>query len=424
MINFLIKFINNKYKSSNNSLEFEILSKKTEIKKIFEIFSSNSCKCQIRYVGGCIRKLLRKEKINDIDLAIDINPDNVKSILKKNNIKYYETGVKHGTITASLNNYRFEITSLRKDIKNYGRHADVEFTKDWYEDASRRDFSINCIYADLDGNLYDPYDGKKDLKFGKVKFIGNPDDRIREDYLRILRYLRFFLDYSDHAHDLSLKKIILKNISGINQISKERLLNELEKIFKCKNIFKINEDKFIVEIINLVFPGLKNINLLGKLNDYALDILQSKDFIFWISLMIIDLSDNADYFLYKYKLSNDDRKRIKFLHTNYSNLNDKNFFVEKNIKKLIYYYDKPLVIDLIDFKICTSSKESIKIIKLKNFVKNTEKPVFPIKAKNLIDEHNFKEGKELGNKLKKIEHEWVKNNFKITNQEVGEIVNN
>ena len=424
MKNFLLKFIKQKNINLNTNLKFENLKKKNEIKKIFNIFSNDLNNCQIRFIGGCVRKALSNENIDDIDLAVDLTPEEVKLILKNNNIKFFETGIEHGTITAKINNEKLEITSLRRDIKSYGRHADVEFTKKWYEDAARRDFSINCIYADLEGNLYDPFEGKKDLKNGKVKFIGNVENRIREDYLRVLRYIRFFLDYSNQPHDLDIQKKILKNISGINKISKERLLNELEKIFKSKNIFKINDDEFLVKILNLVFPELKNVHLLKKLNDQALEILQSKDFLFWLSILIIDETDNTDYFLYKYKLSNNDKKRIKFLYHNYPKLSDYNFFSEKNFHKLVYYNDKSLVIDLIDFKICVSKKDITKMIKLKKLIIETNKPIFPIKAKNLIEEYNLKEGRELGTKLKKIEDVWVQNNFKITNQEVNRIINN
>ena len=424
MKNFLLKFIKQKNINLNTNLKFENLKKKYEIKKIFNIFSNDLNNCQIRFIGGCVRKALSNENVDDIDLAVDLTPEEVKLILKNNKIKFFETGIEHGTITAKINNEKFEITSLRRDIKSYGRHADVEFTKKWYEDAARRDFSINCIYADLEGNLYDPFEGKKDLKNGKVKFIGNAENRIREDYLRVLRYIRFFLDYSNQPHDLDIQKKILKNISGINKISKERLLNELEKIFRSKNIFKINDDEFLVKILNLVFPELKNIRLLEKLNDQALEILQSKDFLFWLSILIIDETDNTDYFLYKYKLSNNDKKRIKFLYQNYPKLSDNNFFSEKNFHKLVYYNDKSLVTDLIDFKICVSKKDITKMIKLKKLIIETNKPIFPIKAKSLIKEYNLKEGRELGTKLKKIEDAWVQNNFKITNQDVNKIINN
>ena len=131
-----------------------------------------------------------------MDFAVNLKPLECIDALKKHNIKYYETGIKHGTVTAVIENNKFEITSLRKDVFTDGRHAKVEFSNNWFEDASRRDFTINSIYSDINGNLYDPYNGKKDLENGEIKFIGNIEKRIKEDYLRILRYIRFFLNYS------------------------------------------------------------------------------------------------------------------------------------------------------------------------------------------------------------------------------------
>ena len=175
------------------NLGFKKIKKETEINKIFNAISSFSKNGEIRYVGGCVRKIINKEKVDDIDLAVNLNPTDVCKALKQVGIKYYESGIEHGTITALINNNKFEITSLRKDIDTDGRHAKVEFSNSWKDDASRRDFTINSIYADIDGNLFDPFDGKKDLESGKVDFIGDAETRIKEDYLRILRYVRFFL---------------------------------------------------------------------------------------------------------------------------------------------------------------------------------------------------------------------------------------
>ena len=130
--------------------------------------------------------------------------------MKNNQIDYYETGIKHGTITAVIDNKKFEITSLREDVLTDGRHAQVKFSKDWRNDALRRDFTINSIYSDREGNIFDPFSGKEDLENGYLKFIGDGDKRIKEDYLRILRYLRFFISYSKHKHNPETIRIIKK----------------------------------------------------------------------------------------------------------------------------------------------------------------------------------------------------------------------
>ena len=144
----------------------------------------------------------------------------VCEILKKNNISFYESGIEHGTVTAKIDDYKFEITTLRKDISTDGRHAEVEFSKDWHEDASRRDFTFNAIYADLHGNLYDPFNGREDLELGNVKFIGDPEKRIKEDYLRIIRFIRFSLKYDSLILNDSEINAINLNLDGIKNLSK------------------------------------------------------------------------------------------------------------------------------------------------------------------------------------------------------------
>ena len=196
-------------------------------------------------------------------------------MFKKNNIKSYETGIKHGTITALINQNKFEITSLRKDIATDGRHAKVEFLNDWQEDASRRDFSINSIYADIDGNLFDPFNGKKDLENGEIKFIGNVEKRIKEDYLRILRYIRFFLNYSKKKHNVKVTRIIKKNLQGFSKISPERLLDEFKKLVRSKGFLKLTKDKFCFEIINLIFPQFKNLDIFKNLNKFGFSYYNS-----------------------------------------------------------------------------------------------------------------------------------------------------
>ena len=148
-----------------------------------------------RIVGGYVRNYLRNIETKDIDIATKLIPDEVISLLSKAGIKTVPTGLSHGTISAFINDQTFEITTLRKDTNYDGRHADIEFTDDWAVDASRRDFTINALYMNSDGDIYDPFDGVSDLNSGIVKFIGDPEKRIKEDYLRILRYYRFLSFY-------------------------------------------------------------------------------------------------------------------------------------------------------------------------------------------------------------------------------------
>lgn len=406
------------------NLGFKNIKKETEIEKIFRAIHSFSANSEIRYVGGCVRKIINKENFDDIDLAVNLNPKDVCEALNKNDIKYYESGIEHGTITALINNIKFEITSLRKDVDTDGRHAKVEFSDNWKEDASRRDFTINAIYADIDGSLFDPFDGKKDLENGKIIFIGNAEIRIKEDYLRVLRYIRFFLNYSKAKHEPSVIKIIKKNLAGVSGISPERLLDELQKLVRSKGFSKLTKDKDSLEIINLVFPQLKNISLFGKLNSFAIKNLAKVDFILLLSLMIIDGTDNVDYFIYKFNLSKKDQKRLLFLNNFYSKKITSTSFSEKNLNKILYFNGREALIDVIYFKIFKSNKVESKLIKLIKIFKEKDIPVLPLKADILMEKYQIPEGKELGIKLKAIEEIWTNNNFKISEKEVQKIVSN
>ena len=415
--------------SRNSNLDYvtqdiKKISINTEVKKIFEAINSYSNESELRYVGGCIRKIINKEDVDDIDLATNLNPNEVSEALKKNDINFYETGIEHGTITAIINNQKFEITSLRKDIITDGRHAKVEFSKDWKEDASRRDFSINSIYSDKDGNLFDPYDGRKDILAGKIEFIGDAEKRIKEDYLRIVRYIRFFLKYSKNKHDPKTLKKIKINLDGIRSLSSERLLDELKKIIKNNGLKEISKDKESLELLRLIFPQILKFNSFEKLNEISKKIYEEADFTFLLAVMIIDQADNADYFLYKFNLSKKDQKRIKYLDNFYKSKINKNTFTEKNLIKNLYFDGKESVLDIINFKIITTKKIDQKLVILKNLFENKNLPKFPLETKNLMKEYDLIEGKTLGKKLRLLEEFWVNNDFKITKDQIDEIVRN
>ena len=421
MIEILNKIFLRSKNLGNLNVEFQELRKKTGIELLFRAVESYSDESEIRYVGGCVRKILKNEKVNDIDLATNLNPEQIMQVCKKKNIKFYETGLEHGTITAIINDYKFEITSLRKDLKTDGRHADVIFTNDWKEDASRRDFSINSIYSDLEGNIFDPFNGKKDLEDGKISFIGDTEKRIKEDYLRILRYIRFFLNYSKYDHNRDVTKIVKKNLDGVSKISSERLLDEFKKLFNSDGFLKLNEDEFCREIIILIFPQFKNIHSLKNLHKYAKDNIKNIDFIFLISFLIVDGTDNADYFIYKFNISKKDQKRILFLNEYLKNKNNEKFNT-KNLWKILYFNGKDSLLDLINFHIFKSKKVDKKLENFLNFFKDKKVPMLPLKAATLMTKYNIPEGKELGLKLKQIENKWVDNDFRITEKEVEKII--
>jgi poly(A) polymerase len=425
MKNFFDKIFLRSNNLDHISHNIKNLTKNSAAQKIFEAINSYSLESEIRYVGGCIRKLINKENIiDDIDLATNLEPKQVCEALKQNEISFYESGIEHGTITAVVEKNKFEITTLRKDIFTDGRHAKIEFSKDWKEDASRRDFTINSIYSDKDGNLFDPFNGKRDLENGKIKFIGNAGTRIKEDFLRIIRYLRFFLHYSKHPHDLEIIKCLKINIGGISKLSKERLLDELKKITTIETLEKLTKDKASLDLFSIIFPELKRVRIFSKLSETKKVLLKEKDFIFLLSLMIIDNTDNTDYFLYKFNISKKNQKRIKNIDNFYKEKINTKTFTENTMNKVFYYLGKQAVLDILDFKIIKSNKSINFLNELRKHYENHEFPIMPVKADFLMRKYQIPEGKQLGKKLKIIEEAWVKNNFRISDQQVDVIINN
>ena len=214
------------------------------------------------------------------------------------------------------------------------------------------------------------------------------------------------------------------NIYGVSKLSKERLIDELRKILNIQIIKKISKDKTCLEILETIFPQLKYFDIFSKLNFYSNQILKEIDFVFIISLLIIDETDNADFFLYKYNFSKKDNKRIKNIHEFYKEKTTVKTFTEKNMNKVFYYKGKETVLDILNFRIFKSRKLDVNIVDLLKFYKDKKTPVLPVKANNLKVKYQISEGKMLGDKLKLIEEEWVKNNFQISDQQVENIMNN
>lgn len=180
-----------------------------------------------RFVGGCVRNAVLGRTIDDLDLAVDRPPPAVMRALEAARIKVVPTGLRHGTVTAVAESRVFELTTLRRDVETDGRRAIVAFTDDWLEDASRRDFTFNALYADPDGTLYDPFDGRADLAAGRVRFIGDPDARIAEDRLRVLRFFRFHAWYGRPPIDGVGYQACARNAAALGSLSGERVRKEL-----------------------------------------------------------------------------------------------------------------------------------------------------------------------------------------------------
>ncbi len=213
-----------------------------------------------RYVGGCVRNALLGVCVNDIDIAAALSPEDIIAALDRAGIKHIPTGLDHGTLTAVIDGTPYEITSLREDVSTDGRRAVVKFTNDWAMDARRRDFTVNAIYADIDGQIYDPTgQGLDDIAAPKFRFVGQAKDRVAEDYLRILRYFRFCAWYGQDAKlDTDALAACRGGIAGLKQLSAERVWSEMKKLLSAPNPVRIVHIMLTQGILEAILPEASN----------------------------------------------------------------------------------------------------------------------------------------------------------------------
>ena len=395
--------------------------KNSEIKFVFKKLEQDNINEQrlAMFVGGCVRKYLSNKEIDDIDIATVFTTEQIKEKFNNTKFKVVDSGVRHGTVTLISSKLKLELTTLRKDLKTDGRHADVEYINDWQIDSERRDFTINAIYLDNKGKIFDPQGGVNDLKNNFVKFIGNPQKRIQEDYLRIIRLIRFSLEYGSEIEE-KIAQIVKLNLDGIKKISKERILNELFKILQIEHFIKINNKKNLKELFILIFPELKNLDRLKRLDKISKTSELSKEIL--LSVILIDNKDNHEYFSHKYKISNDLKDQLNLIAKNFVTLQlDKKFF-STDLKKNIYFYGKEHLIALNILNFSVNGKIKLNDYKIiLNKIKDFDIPKFIFDG-NFLKENGMQEGSLIGKTLKLIESEWLKNDFKISEKRALEII--
>ncbi|HWA31138.1 MAG TPA: CCA tRNA nucleotidyltransferase, partial [Rhizomicrobium sp.] len=263
-----------------------------------------------RFVGGVVRNALLGRAVGDIDIATPLTPDDVTKTLEAAGLKAVPTGIEHGTVTAVSNGRPYEVTTLRRDVSTDGRRAVVAFTKDWAEDAQRRDFTMNALYANADGEVFDTVGGVADLKAGKVRFVGDPATRIREDYLRILRLFRFHAWYGKGEIDKAALKAAAENRAGLAQLSGERIAKEMLKLLAAEDPVPVLRSMAASAILGEILPGELNIARLERLVAIDASNFFAPDPVLRLAALLPDRAAAANELADRWKLSNADRDRL------------------------------------------------------------------------------------------------------------------
>ncbi len=374
--------------------------------KLFDIFEKAGF--DIRPVGGCIRDSLLNIKANDWDLTTNAQPEESLKICQNASLHVIPTGLKHGTITAILNDTPFEITTLRIDQKTNGRHADVVWTNDWNKDAARRDFTINALYGDKQGYIHDYYDGISDLKKGIIRFVGRAENRVQEDYLRILRYFRFMAYFADFSkiHEDSLHACIHYK-EALQQISSERIYSEIMKILIAPQRHKaitLMEESGIFNSLNL---PLKTASL-QILDDREKHLTFSKSALRALAF-ILEPKSEWHKVANRLKFSNKEKKHLNLLQK-YIDLQPS--LTKEILRKIAYFHGLEIAQDLYILK---AQPHDEKISHWDEIIP----PPFPITGQDLTL-LGITPGKNMGEILKNLEEEYVRSDFSLSQDQLLE----
>ncbi len=388
---------------------FDVVCKKLGIPIIFIRKIEKSLKKfngKIYIVGGNVRDLiLNKSIINHPDLVVNVDLEKLLYCLEKAKIKFLKIGEKFGSIVVLYNKFKFDVTVMREDIETDGRWAKIKFTDNLIEDSKRRDFTFNSIYCDTDGHLIDPNDGINDLIKGNVRFIGDPHKRIKEDYLRILRFFRFSLEVSNSV-DCKIGFLCEKYFKKLKSLSYERRMKETEKILLNKNLKKKKTILSLQRLLEFTFESKLNFTNFSELCIFE-SLINKKSFERRLKFLLRDkrviptflLRSSTSYL--KKRLKN----KIKFIDYSLTELN-------MNLLKFnkIFLTDQ-LIIDHINNKI---SRDDFNRCLSKIIIYKTKK--MPLTGEDLL-KMGFKPGKTIGEIITKLKVFWVKKNFKCSKNE-------
>jgi poly(A) polymerase len=365
---------------------------------------------EARFVGGAVRNALLDHEVGDIDIATPLVPEEVSARLDRAKIAALPTGIAHGTITAVLNGRAFEVTTLRRDVSTDGRRAVVAFSDSWEEDAQRRDFTINALYASFDGEIFDYNGGIADLATGRIRFIGDPVQRIREDYLRILRLFRFHAWYGKGNIDGEALHAAAAERQGMRILSGERIRKELLRLLAAENPIVVLRAMQRHKILAEILPGQVNFERLERLVDIDTSSFFQPDPLLRLIALVANEQPSAQALSARLKLSNDERDRLLDLAGAKEGVTP--YLPVREVRRMLYRLGQPRFRDRVLLAWADDAKQSNAIAwrALLALCDAWRRPRFPLTGRDVIAA-GFPEGPLVGRILSEIETWWIDSDF-------------
>jgi poly(A) polymerase len=365
---------------------------------------------EARFVGGVVRNALLNQPVTDIDIATPLTPEQVTQRLQDAGLGAVPTGIEHGTVTAISNGKPFEITTLRRDVSTDGRRATVAFSKDWAEDAARRDFTMNALYATADGEVFDYFGGLSDLRAGHVRFVGDPAARIREDYLRILRLFRFHAWYGKGEMNAQALHAGAAEKSGLADLSGERIQKEMLRLLEAENPVSVLCVMAASGILAEVLPGTLNLGRFERLVAVDCANFFSPDALLRMAALLPNDRSAVEAIAERWKLSNAARERLVDL----AGAKEKivSYLSIKEVRKLLYRLGRAAFVDRARLRWADDPKESnaIQWRALLAMADAWQPPKFPLTGRDVMNA-GVAEGPLVGRILSEVEEWWIDSDF-------------
>ncbi len=363
-----------------------------------------------RFVGGAVRNALLGAPVADIDIAVPVPPEETVKRLEAAGIRAVPTGFDHGTVTAIKNGKVFEVTSLRRDVATDGRHAVVAYTTEWDEDAARRDFTINALYAAADGEIFDYTGGLEDLIAGRVRFVGDPRARIREDYLRILRLFRFHAWYGKGEMDAEGLRASAEGKAGLAQLSGERIARELLRLLECPNPAPVLRTMAASGILPELLPFALQLPRLERLIQADAENAFPADGLLRLAALLPDDIAAARAVAGRLRLSGADQGRLEALAAAAEKMPA--HLSAQDVRKLLYRLGAGAFKDRVRLSWAAASPgtNAIPWRMLLSVADAYEKPRFALTGHDVM-QAGVPEGPEVGKILAQLEDWWIEQDF-------------
>ena len=394
-------------------LDMSELLKSSKISRLFNAVEDNGG--TIRFVGGAVRDTLAGLSGFDIDLATDLSPDELVEACQSNGLKTIPLGLKIDSIGVVIDDRILRVSSLRKSNKKDNTYTDFEYTDDWSADASKRDLTINAVYADLRGNVFDYYNGINDLENGVVRFIGSAEGRIKEDYLRIMRFFRFYSIFSKTPMDKAALQACIKYKDGLRSIAIERVRDELFKLLVTPKVAETMRVIYDNDILGYFLPKSEHLDALWRLSKLVEDAKYEGNFLRRLFVLYQPNCSQAENIAGILRFTK--KQKETFVRWAKIEINPENIATPADRLKFIYRYGKQFTIDKILLSAAIYQKLILNINQTLKEVENAVIPVFPVRGKDLIC-RGISGDRQIGNVLEKLEKIWIDSNFNLTREEL------